>query len=108
MAPLDDAAGFNVWTARFLSCHLLEGLSDWRPTKTCDRLYGTGSDNICYPPDPSDTSDSRNYLKHICIQGEESWPETQKLADGTTYACEMNSGGKVGPKCKRRGASPSS
>ena len=59
--------------------------------------------------DPDANPNGVKYLEHICIQGKESWPETQVLADGTTYDCEeKTSGGKVGPKCRRQGASPGS
>ena len=82
MAPLDDAAGFNVWTGRFLFCHLASPTGK-RKEETCDRIYDGSTNHIC----------KDDLLQNLCYDTAD-WV-------GSKYKCEAGSNtGKVGPKCR--------
>ena len=92
MAPLDDAQAFDVWTGRFLHCHLTAGLSDapGPPDDTCKGFYGSNV-GVCKDED----------LRHLCTKSK-NWK------DEPTYRCKTEEGETpaVGPKCKHQGALP--
>ena len=84
-APLKSAAGFNVWTGRFLFCHLASPTgTDPRKKETCDRIYDGSTNHIC----------KDDLLQNLC------W-DTADWVGNPTYECKAGSGsGLVGPKCR--------
>ena len=91
MAPLDDAQAFDVWTGRFLHCHLTAGLSDAPGAEdTCGGFYGSNV-GVCKDKD----------LRHLCTKSK-NWK------DKPTYRCNGKDTDTVGPKCKHQGPLPPS
>ena len=82
-APLKSAAGFNVWTGRFLFCHLASPTGK-RKEETCDKIYDGSTNHIC----------KDDLLQNLCY-------DTADWVGKPTYKCEAGSNtGKVGPKCR--------
>jgi len=92
LTPAADggAAEFDVWTGRFLYCHLVDPTGT-RKEETCDRIYDGSTDNICKAT-WTDGGTKKPLLEHLCAD----------TKDWKASAYECGGGTTVGPKCETK------